>query len=371
MADKELGALSPIETLLAAALFHTVQGGNSRKVTAQQIADFVNGNYPAFIQALLSAQDADDVYAAIGAAPDADKLGGQLPSFFASAEAVDDALADKVPTSRTIAGHALTADVTLAKADVGLGNVDNTSDANKPVSTAQQAALDLKVAGPTTSVAGGLVQFTDATGDNIGPATIGSPAILGRASAGVGDVERLTQAQARQVLGGWEYINRFDLAGISQLDITGLGAFLSIRLSMCAIFNGQSSAGLRFSVDNGTTYGADTDEFRFTTLDGSFTYSTNTSVAAASDASSFWAPIMDHGGDSGWPTVSESVIHNFNVARNAAIITSSRVATANSRVSRVIANAHKRGNAQNAIRLLLNQVTTIQSGYIIAEGVRS
>lgn len=32
----------------------------------------------------------------------------------------------------------------LAKADVGLGNVDNTSDANKPVSTAQQAALDGK-----------------------------------------------------------------------------------------------------------------------------------------------------------------------------------------------------------------------------------
>ena len=30
------------------------------------------------------------------------------------------------------------------KSDVGLGNVDNTSDANKPVSTAQQAALDLK-----------------------------------------------------------------------------------------------------------------------------------------------------------------------------------------------------------------------------------
>ena len=29
--------------------------------------------------------------------------------------------------------------------DVGLGNVDNTSDANKPVSTAQQTALDLKV----------------------------------------------------------------------------------------------------------------------------------------------------------------------------------------------------------------------------------
>lgn len=32
----------------------------------------------------------------------------------------------------------------VTKAQVGLGSVDNTSDANKPVSTAQQAALDLK-----------------------------------------------------------------------------------------------------------------------------------------------------------------------------------------------------------------------------------
>jgi len=32
----------------------------------------------------------------------------------------------------------------VTKAQVGLGNVDNTSDASKPVSTAQQAALDLK-----------------------------------------------------------------------------------------------------------------------------------------------------------------------------------------------------------------------------------
>lgn len=32
----------------------------------------------------------------------------------------------------------------LVKADVGLGNVNNTSDANKPISTATQTALDLK-----------------------------------------------------------------------------------------------------------------------------------------------------------------------------------------------------------------------------------
>jgi hypothetical protein len=35
--------------------------------------------------------------------------------------------------------------VTLVKGDVGLGNVDNTSDASKPVSSAQQTALDGKV----------------------------------------------------------------------------------------------------------------------------------------------------------------------------------------------------------------------------------
>lgn len=37
-----------------------------------------------------------------------------------------------------------TGEIALTKADVGLGNVDNTSDINKPISTAQQTALDLK-----------------------------------------------------------------------------------------------------------------------------------------------------------------------------------------------------------------------------------
>ena len=41
--------------------------------------------------------------------------------------------------------------VTLAKGDVGLGNVDNTSDANKPISTATQTALDDKQSKITAS----------------------------------------------------------------------------------------------------------------------------------------------------------------------------------------------------------------------------
>lgn len=39
----------------------------------------------------------------------------------------------------------MTGEVVLTKSNIGLGNVDNTSDKNKPISTAQQTALDKKV----------------------------------------------------------------------------------------------------------------------------------------------------------------------------------------------------------------------------------
>ena len=53
-------------------------------------------------------------------------------------------LLKRVPDTRMVNGHALDDDVAVTKGDVGLGNADNTSDVDKPVSTAQQAALDLK-----------------------------------------------------------------------------------------------------------------------------------------------------------------------------------------------------------------------------------
>ena len=58
---------------------------------------------------------------------------------------VDTELAKLVPQTRKVAGKALSADITLAKGDVGLGNVDNTADKDKPISTATQTALDAKV----------------------------------------------------------------------------------------------------------------------------------------------------------------------------------------------------------------------------------
>ena len=47
-------------------------------------------------------------------------------------------------TDAVITVNGYTGSVNLTKSDISLANVDNTSDANKPVSTAQQAALDLK-----------------------------------------------------------------------------------------------------------------------------------------------------------------------------------------------------------------------------------
>lgn len=49
-----------------------------------------------------------------------------------------------IPTVTSVAGR--TGDVTLTKTDVGLANVDNTSDASKPISSATQTALNGKEA---------------------------------------------------------------------------------------------------------------------------------------------------------------------------------------------------------------------------------
>ena len=57
----------------------------------------------------------------------------------------DQDLSGLVPKTTTVNGHALSANVTVSASDVGLGNVDNTSDADKPISTATQTALNAKI----------------------------------------------------------------------------------------------------------------------------------------------------------------------------------------------------------------------------------
>lgn len=70
----------------------------------------------------------------------------------------------QVNTVRSVTGK--TGDVALAKGDVGLGNVDNMSDANKPVSTAQQTALNAKAPLASPVFTGSPKAPTPATSDS-------------------------------------------------------------------------------------------------------------------------------------------------------------------------------------------------------------
>jgi hypothetical protein len=58
---------------------------------------------------------------------------------------------------QTVNGY--TGAINLSKADINLGDVDNTSDATKPVSTATQAALDLKLDANKVGVASGVASL--------------------------------------------------------------------------------------------------------------------------------------------------------------------------------------------------------------------
>lgn len=60
----------------------------------------------------------------------------------------------------------LKTDLSLTKSDVGLGNVDNTSDASKPISTATQAALDLKAPLASPALTGTPTAPTASAGTN-------------------------------------------------------------------------------------------------------------------------------------------------------------------------------------------------------------
>lgn len=75
---------------------------------------------------------------------EAGEASGTVPVKATGAEVNTGTNDDKFATPKALADsdYAKTSDITAAA--VGLGNVNNTSDANKPVSTAQQTALDLK-----------------------------------------------------------------------------------------------------------------------------------------------------------------------------------------------------------------------------------
>ena len=76
----------------------------------------------------------------------------------------------------------------VTKAQVGLGNVDNTADADKPVSTQQQAALDLKAPLTSPAFTGTPTAPTGAAGDS--STQIATTAFVGSAAAGAANAAK-------------------------------------------------------------------------------------------------------------------------------------------------------------------------------------
>jgi len=97
------------------------------------------------------------------------------------------------------------------KSDVGLANVDNTSDADKPISTATQTALDAKQGDITLTTTG-----TSGAATLIGD-TLNIPQYSAGGGGGIAAVVDDTTPQ----LGGDLDLNTYDVTGTGNINITG------------------------------------------------------------------------------------------------------------------------------------------------------
>ena len=140
---------------------------------------------------------------------------------------------DKIDSTESVSSVAgRTGVIVLTKTDVGLGNVDNTSDINKPVSTAQQTALDLKAnligpsfTTPDIGVATG-TSFNSITG-----LSSSTPVVAGTGTAGVGTT-----------------VARADHVHPAQANITGNAATVTTNANLTGVV---TSTGNATSIANG------------------------------------------------------------------------------------------------------------------------
>ena len=93
-------------------------------------------------------------------------------------------LAGKVGTATTVNGHALNGNISLAAGDLGLGNVNNTSDSTKPVSLATQTALNGKAASGVNNDITGTTALQSITGISSGSGNGGSITVTAGSSSG-------------------------------------------------------------------------------------------------------------------------------------------------------------------------------------------
>lgn len=171
----------------------------------------------------------------------ADAINNGVTTIAPSQNAVFDALATKADTSSlsgyvttgtTVNGHALSSNVTVSASDVGLSNVDNTSDANKPVSTAQSTAIGLKV---TANGAITGATKTKVTYDTKGLITSGADAT----TADIADSSNKRYVSDAQltVLGNTSGTNTGD-----QTNITGNAATVTTNANLTGVVTSSGNA---------------------------------------------------------------------------------------------------------------------------------
>jgi len=104
------------------------------------------------------------------------------------------------PTAPVTSVAGKTGAVSLVKGDVGLGNVDNTSDANKPISSATQTALDGKqtkitASGITKGDGNGGITAATAGTDYLAPSAVGSTIVAQTGTNGAAQLPSGSTAQ--------------------------------------------------------------------------------------------------------------------------------------------------------------------------------
>jgi hypothetical protein len=228
------------------------------------------------------------------------------------------------------------------------------------------------VVGPDGGVAiNDLAVFADATGkllkkspnNVVGNALLSqltAPAIKGRMTAGTGNVEDLTPAQANRVLGGWEPIGLVNLSGETVLVIPGLSAFSMIK---CNFRYTVSTGAVRaqVSTDNGVSFLSTNSDYRYNLMNNGFN---GTSSAVTGDDSALNAIAL---GDEN--TAGEVIISSFNKAQIAYAISNQIIDTASVRYSRIINTRIIGSTARNALRLITSAGVGI-TGQFYFEGLR-
>jgi hypothetical protein len=140
------------------------------------------------------------IQAVIGAAPAALDTLAELAAQLTSDESGAASLAATVALKAPLASPAFTGTVTgITKAMVGLGNVDNTADTAKPVSTAQAAALALKapLASPTfTGTVSGITATMVGLGNVDNTSDVNKPVSTATTAAIKVETDRAVAAEA-------------------------------------------------------------------------------------------------------------------------------------------------------------------------------